>query len=137
MVKYTVRAPTKNFSKFLKIFVSGPEKFSRVLGIQWWKWFLKIRNFNHWKSSSKNYVPMDAYFRRQFSMVKTSNSQKPFSPYDSSLSKERSWPGYKNLKNNSKHIFTIPFWNIRFLILSQTAIVKTYGHFSYRVSGGT
>ena len=53
-----------------------------------------FRNFG--KNPSKIFVSMDENFCGGFSMVKTSNFQKPFLPFDSSVSEECSWPGYKN-----------------------------------------
>ena len=74
-----------------------------------------FRNFG--KNPSKIFVSMDVYmdenFCGGFSMVKTSNFQKPFLPFDSSVSGDCSLPGYKNFQKLRKKKFTIPYFHPR------------------------
>ena len=49
-------------------------------------------------------VYMDEIFWKQFSMVKTSNFQKPFLAFDSWDSEEGHWPVYKNFQKFRKFI---------------------------------
>ena len=69
-----------------------------------------FRNFG--KNPSKIFVSMDVYmdenFCGGFSMVKTSNFQKPVIPFDSSDSGEGSWPGTQIFRNFEKN-FNDPF----------------------------
>ena len=62
--------------------------------------FENSSSFCHWKSLVKLFVPSDVYmdenFCMRFSMVKTTNFQKPLLPFVSYDSGECCWPGYKN-----------------------------------------